>query len=277
MPRRLSPRMTPKNLLKLALVSFLFAGTGSPSVSVRLAVELRGVPPQAAPVQGQLKLRSNAGKTLEIPFEAPGEREIALPPGDWEARFEAEGFWSETTTVSGTPSQVRVFPSASLRGRVVLPAGEKPLPALTVRLQPPFGPGQEKDLSIALSCPIQDGKLACEAPAGRFDVRLRAEAGFAPVYFWDLPIPGGKGADLGEIALRRGASVSGWVQTADSSPLSRECQVKLGPVSGEPGHWGLAKTAFEARPMRKAFSRSPECRRANMRSRPRSPASRPPG
>ncbi|HEX6900453.1 MAG TPA: carboxypeptidase-like regulatory domain-containing protein [Thermoanaerobaculia bacterium] len=184
-----------------------------------------------------------------------------LPPGDWEARFEGKGLWSETVTVSRQPSampaRVRVFPAASLRGRVVLPAGEKPLPELAVRLQPPYGPGQEKDLSIALSCPIQDGKLACEVPAGRFDVRLRAEAGFAPAYFWDFPIPGGKGADLGEIALRRGASVSGWVQTADASPLSRESQIKLAPVSGEPDHWGtqdrLEKTAFEARPDEKGF------------------------
>lgn len=253
--------MTPKNRLKLALVSFLLVGAGAPAVPIRVAVELRGVPPQTEPLQGQLKLRSNAGKTLEISLQAPGEREIPLPPGDWEARFEAKGFWSETVTVSSqlasTTSRVRVFPSASLQGKVVLPAGEKPLPALTVRLQPPFGPGQEKDLAIALSCPMQDGKLACEVPAGRFDIRLRAEAGFAPVYLWDFPIPGGKETDLGEIVLRRGASVSGWVQTADASPLSRECQVKLGPVSAEPDQLGtedrLAKTAFEAKPDEKGF------------------------
>lgn len=251
--------------LELLLVFLLLTAHAAHSSSIRVSIELRAERPDQRQVQGILKITSaqaqDQTRELEIPFEAPGEQEIDLPPGLWDARFEAKGFWSETVNATnaatGTPLRIRVFPAASLRGRVVLPKGDKPLPAVTVRLQPPFGPGQEKELELAFSCPIQDGNLACDSPSGLFDARLRTEAGFAPVYFWNLSIPAGKKGDLGEIALRRGASVSGWVQTADGSPLSKECRLKLAPASAPPETLSLedrlAKTALTAEPNERGF------------------------
>ena len=92
-----------RRTLELLFTLVLLAAGTAHSSPVRFSIELKADRSAPEPVQGLLKLASQAGRgearTLELPFEAPGEREIEVPPGSWEARFEAKGFWSETLTI----------------------------------------------------------------------------------------------------------------------------------------------------------------------------------
>ena len=99
-------------------------------------------------------------------------------------------------------------PAGRVQGRVTLPVGEKPVTSLTVRLQLPFGPARTEPLEATITCPVKEGTVRCETPAGKFDLRLRADGGFAPVYLWGIEVPKGKTADLGELKLRRGHQMS---------------------------------------------------------------------
>ncbi|HEY3566471.1 MAG TPA: carboxypeptidase-like regulatory domain-containing protein [Thermoanaerobaculia bacterium] len=177
----------------------------------------------------------------------------------WEARFEGKGLWGEPLTISPQHMgsvRLRVFPTGRIRGTVILPAGEKPLSSLAVRLQPSFE-ARAEPLDATILCPIEKGTLSCEIPAGKLDLRLRAEGGFAPVYLWGAQILPGKEKGLGDLKLRRGASVSGWVQTAEGRPPSPECRLTLTPSSAVTDELKVGdqirKAALEVAPNERGF------------------------
>lgn len=241
----------------------LLAVPAAQAIPIRIAVELSGSPVTGVPLEGMLRLvpkEPEKEKQLEIPIQAQGEREVDLQPdGTWEARFEGKGFWGEPVTISPRHMgsvRLRVFPSGRIRGTVILPAGEKPLSSLAVRLQPSFE-ARAEPLDATVLCPIEKGKLACEIPAGKLDLRLRAEGGLAPVYLWGAQILPGKEKDLGALKLRRGASVSGWVQTAEGRPPSPECRLTLTPASAVTDELKVGdqieKSSLEATPNERGF------------------------
>jgi hypothetical protein len=233
------------------------------AVPVRISVELSGSKATGSPLSGALRLvpkESGKEQTLEIPVQASGEQIIDLRPEvTWEARFEGKGLWGETLTISPQQTgsvRLRVFPSGRIRGNLILPAGEKPLSSLALRLQPSFE-ARAEPLDATVACPVEKGRLSCEIPAGKLDLRLRAEGGFAPIYLWGAQISPGKEKDLGDLKLRRGASVSGWVQTAEGRPPSPECRLKLTPASVATYELKVGdqvqKTALEVAPNEKGF------------------------
>lgn len=230
---------------------------------VRISVDLSG-PPAASPLVGMLKLLPKAepgtAEPLSIPILAPGEQSVDLRPDvSWEARFEGKGLWGETVAIppqQAGPFRLRVFPTGRIHGNVTLPAGEKPLSSLALRLQPSFEARAER-LDATILCPVEKGKLACEIPAGKLDLRLRAEGGLAPLYLWGAQISPGKDTNLGDLKLRRGASVSGWVQTAEGRPPSSGCRLKLTPASATPDEPKvgdqIGKTSLEVTPNDRGF------------------------
>lgn len=248
------------------VLAFLAVTSGAAhAVPVRIAIEPAGASPPQPPIKGIIEITSQVGDEpvrLSIPAELPGDLQVDLRPGVlWSARFAAKGFWGEPSAIlpqeAGSRLRLRVFPAGRLQGRVLLPAGEKPVASLTVRIQLPFGRVQTEPLEATIPCPVAAGNLRCETPAGKFDLRLRAEGGFAPVYLWGIEIPAGKAASLGDLKLRRGASVSGWVQTAEGRLPAAECRLKLSPVRASEEDLRvrdqLEKASFEARPDEKGF------------------------
>lgn len=234
MGRRFSPQSALDGLLK-PLFILILAVHAADATPFRISLELAGAPRAGAPILGTLKLVPQSPKgterTLDLPVQLPGERQVDLQPDvAWQARFEAKGFWSETLTVlpqsAGSANRLRVFPAGKVHAKVVMAMDEKPLKSLALRLQSSFA-SQKEPLNATIACPVERGTLACEVPAGKVDLRLRAEGGFAPVYLWDVEIAPGKDRDLGELRLKRGASVSGWVQTAEGRSPSGECRLKL--------------------------------------------------
>ncbi|MFY9826253.1 MAG: hypothetical protein WAM82_33120 [Thermoanaerobaculia bacterium] len=230
---------------------------------IRISLELVETPAAGTSIAGTLKLvsRSEPEQTLEIPAKAPGEQQVDLQSDrTWEVRFEAKELWGETLTIGPQPvdtvRRLRVFPAGRIRAGVQEVVGEKPLRSLALRLQSSFAV-KANSLEVAIACPIAKGALACEVPAGKFDLRLRAEGGFAPVYFWGVQVSQGKDTDLGTLRWRRGASVSGWVQTTNGHPPSSDCRLKLTPDSAITDDLKIRdqieKSSLEAQPNEKGF------------------------
>ncbi|HSK75350.1 MAG TPA: carboxypeptidase-like regulatory domain-containing protein, partial [Thermoanaerobaculia bacterium] len=124
--------------------------------------------------------------------------------------------------------QLRLFPMGRIRGKLIRPdAGALPA-SVTVGVQSTASqPGKGDALDATIPCPVHEERLDCAVPAGRVDLRLRAE-GFTPLYLWDLTLPARESKDLGTLRLQRGASVVGWVQEEDGRPASG-VRVELAP------------------------------------------------
>jgi hypothetical protein len=252
-------RRVPETVLALFLAAQIAGAT-----PVRISMQWAGAPADAGTVRGILKLVPSAGtaQIREVPVQGLGEQQIDLEPGrTWEIRFEGKGFWGETLTLARLPAaaesrRLRVFPAGRVRARLATVAGESPLKSLALRLQPASAPHSDP-FEAVIACPIADGVLACPVPVGRFDLRLRAEGGWAPIYLWDVVVASGKETPLGELRLRRGASVSGWVQTAEGGLPSHDCRLKLSPGRADTGDLKvldqIEKASLEVQPNEKGF------------------------
>lgn len=113
-------------------------------------------------------------------------------------------------------------PASSIRGELVSADGSS-LPAfyeLRLRRGPTPVP------AAVLRCPVTNGRLRCAAPAGTFDLELRSE-GTVPHYRWDVVLTAGRETDLGRLAVRKGASLSGTLAGPDGTPPLGPCRVEV--------------------------------------------------
>jgi len=108
--------------------------------------------------------------------------------------------------------------------------------------------GQELPERATVRCPVAAGRLFCVLPAGSLDLKLKAQ-GFVPVYRWGVAVAAGKVRDLGALALKRGATLVGRVETDGSAALSPSCKVRLTPqrAGGLPEHASPADVAADRR------------------------------
>ena len=205
------------------------------TVPVAVAVELApGSPqapsPSARSVQVELELTPSAtGDTSQqaptrATLAAPGSRRFDLAPGGvWRLRARAPGYFSPETLIAvgaqGPPTvRLLLYPTGALEARV-LPPRDGPAPAqLQVRFAPAPGAGELPQATIA--CPVDRNRWRCEVPAGLLDLRIHAP-GVIPFYRWGEKITAGKTVSLGELALRRGSSVVGRIETVAGSPPDR--------------------------------------------------------
>jgi hypothetical protein len=249
----------------------LFASQAAAGLPLRVSVEMPARESGAGKISGILTLtpqkttlQAELPEALKLPLEAPGEVRVDLNPGlGWKADFSAEGVWTEAQTF--TPEEVkekvtlRAFRSGTIQGRLVRPREEEPGEVLAVRLRSvPLSASPGATLDTTVACPVRDGLLDCPLPAGSLDLRLRGEEAFAPIYLWGIRVEPRKTTDLGDLHLRRGASVSGWVETAEGRPPSLECRLKLVPETAAPVEdlvvrERVGNLSLEARPNEKGF------------------------
>lgn len=146
------------------------------------------------------------------------------------------------------PVEISLWPTATLEARLV-PAAKEPLPpGLGVRFRPlPSGHGP----TGTVTCPVgEGGSWKCAVPAGTWDLRIGAP-GVISHYRWGQALPRGKAVQLGDLAVRAGAAITGWVETGEGPAVNTTCQVELipevggRPVLGEEGtrRKGLSLTA----------------------------------
>jgi hypothetical protein len=182
-----------------------------------------------------LPLRASISKSREARFDLP-------PDSGWRVTVSLPDAWSRPAVVRiaggepPLPVVVDAYPAAKLSGALRVPVGT-PMPAeLQVRLR--SAPGAADPLGpVALSCPVSGGRFACTLPAGRLDVRLRAER-LSTAYLWGVDLSAGGRKDVGTLELKPGASVVGWIE----SPR-RDLALDSGTAELEPRRSGVPPAA----------------------------------
>jgi Carboxypeptidase regulatory-like domain len=183
-----------------------------------LSLEVR-IWKNGAPVETAERRSSPWGQPLQLDLEA----------GAWSITAAAPKTWSPTVNlvVSKSASTVRipVYPAARMQGQLKVPAGQTLPSTLQVALKAaPAGGGGD---ALNALCPvIEQGRFACDVPAGTFDLRLRTE-GYISQFRWGIRLSPEAPLSWGTIELQPGASVTGWVEAEGGKPLSPECRVTL--------------------------------------------------
>jgi Carboxypeptidase regulatory-like domain len=173
------------------------------------------------------------------PFRAPDTLDMKFAPGKTiTMHVEADGYWSAPqlfiTKTTDRPIQFVLRPTGKIQGRLTA-EGETALPGeLGVRFESPPEEGQAQEIPRSrVSCPVTEGRLLCEVPAGVLDLRLKAEE-FIPRYLWGTSIADGQVLDLGNLVLKRGGSVAGRV-AIDGQAESSKARVELQPMQASYG------------------------------------------
>jgi hypothetical protein len=217
---------------------FVGALMGAPAVSVGavLPVVVRGeagleamgkvtalaVDGRAAPVKGEFACRAGSACAVDLPIGADR---------DWLLSVAADGFWA-TPPSAPAGGTVELWPAGSLNAKLRIEGGSPT--DLAVRFSPSPGvkaaSGFPKEGTV--ECPVVEGGVRCQIPAGVLDLRLRAK-GHVSVYRWTQRVPGGGVLDLGRLELKRGASLVGTVTSPErDAPKPGACVVRLEPRQG---------------------------------------------
>ncbi len=172
-----------------------------------------------------------AARSIEA--AAPGEVPVELPAGSrWSLAAQARGLWSRPElfeAAAGGRVTVRLLPGGTIHANIEVAPGETLPSELSLRLEPsPGGPASQTARPAFEVCPVSDRRMACPAPAGTLDLRLRAR-GFVSQYRWGMAVPANGDLDLGKVPLRRGASVVGTVAAPARDFRFQDCRVELTP------------------------------------------------
>jgi len=167
---------------------------------------------------------------------------VMLPSaGEWEICAWAKGYWSPCRRVTLTADEelvttavVSLWPAADLTGRLVWPDQRRGNGEAFPRwLRVQFSASDRTPEALPASesrCPVdEEGRWRCSVPAGRLDLVVRP-LGYVPDYRWDVAAGAGSKIELGEMALRSGASVSGNVQVEEADFDATHCEVALIPM-----------------------------------------------
>ena len=203
------------------------------AVPITVGVELAPGWPAVRDVAVEVELTpsgSSAGVPTKVTVAAPGSHRVDLGAGSvWQLRARAPGYFSPETLVAvdaQRPPAVRLllYPTGALEARVRPPRDGPPPAQLQVRFAPAPGAGELPQATIA--CPVERGRWRCEVPAGLLDLRIHAP-GLIPFYRWGEKITAGRIVSLGELQLKRGASVAGRIETVNGVPPDHACRVRL--------------------------------------------------
>lgn len=173
-------------------VEFVCRANCPPSLRIIAMSEDQGVP------EAEWQLPSGTSSTIHL-------RGATV----WRLRAEASRVWLRDLTLTsdddGRMIQWTVWPAVSLRGAFDRAPSTKP--ALTIR--PLQNEPQADFVEATVECDVAKAEFRCDVPSIPFDARIRTD-GFVPHYFFDVDPR--VTTSLGVIALRKGASVSGFVQ-----------------------------------------------------------------
>ena len=193
------------------------------------------------------------------------ERRTALEPGrhvylltldssrSWDVRVRADGCWSETVSWSagsGSAIALRLHRAVSFGGTFEQSRGVR-LSRLDAAVFFPADSGSRFNDGQPVSCSVDFPTWECAVPADvRFDLRLQP-AGFATIHLWDLDVRRDS-RHTSPLALRAGASLSGWVEDPGGRALAN-ASVSLYPQEAETP--GANRSRTQARRMSVRTSR----------------------
>lgn len=244
---------------KLVLVLMGLVSLGSPvqgqqalpADKLTATIRIQAAQPLASPAAGMLTLirrtlegQNIAEERVTREITVPGELVIPLAKGNWELSLSGGGLYAKNAWLSvdgqaRAPVELRAWPLARIGGRLKWPAGEKAPESLAVKFTPAGSGDTRKEPQGELPCTLQtEGTFFCEVPATSLDLRLRAPR-FVSHYRWGFQPKGLKEAGqagFGTLSLQPGASLVGWVVSAEGSSLPQGTTVSVIPAGvGESG------------------------------------------
>lgn len=240
----------------LLMATALLAAPGIASavpVVVHLEAPAAKVAARLVFTPSDLPLHGEPPPPRSVEAVAPGETTVDLPVGSrWSVAATAPGRWARTEllAVSNGEVVVRLQPAGMVHAQIEVPPGESLPQEMTLRLRPAAAktprPTAASASSSSETCQVKDRKLACPAPAGMLDLRLRSK-GFISHYRWAVAVPANGDLDLGKLALRRGASVVGTVAAPAKDFRFEDCRVELTPrITSQPTESDQARNGDRA-------------------------------
>lgn len=150
------------------------------------------------------------------------ELEVAVSgPVPWKLRCADRSLWCTDLLLTGEgrdPVPFPIFRKARLAGRLERTSGAPATDRLSVqgwvRYSERFPP-----LLFTTDVMVEGGAFAGEVPHGALDLRI-ATAGGAPRYFWGVQADDHGRIDLGRLTIIPGSSLSGFLVSPESRPLS---------------------------------------------------------
>ncbi len=193
-------------------------------------------------MEGRLTLRPKEGMARDPVFvpvaKGAAEVKVKLPANtQWEVTPEIRRFWAlpSLVRVRSAEEETRyilgLWPKGTVGGSITVERGER-LPAkLYLKVRSARLPGRQVDMpEVLVDCPVGEaGAWACEVPATLVDLSVRAE-GFVPHHRFGMTVARDKRADLGRMLLKKGASLSGWIQVEAGTLEAGRASARLSPM-----------------------------------------------
>ena len=258
------PRLVRIVTLTVLVMCLLWVAGGAGITSQPAApapIEITFQMPPGGPWPSNARIAAT-GPSERREFSAPVAAVTSLEVGRhevWTITAYAEGLWADPVAVLAPGSTtVRFLPAGAVAGSVALEQLESMPASIRVRFSSPEPGSPSGEESARID---ESGRFASVVPAGRSDIRLRAE-GFVSVFLWDRQIAAGVTTALGEARLVRGDSITGWLRTEDGQPLDATASVSLRPA-GPPlaadarRHLRLAALDITLRPDGRGFFHFP--------------------
>ena len=232
-------------LLGLSIVGAAFGTPQAPSLAGAPAPAMVTIRFELAPKGDSRELRGTlvlsplpSGEPVVVTVEAGAVPDVALPEGSrWALGAQIPGYWTPQRVVAvegwraGRAELLALWPTATLKGVLKL-SSQARAESFVVRIEDaPFSQASLPRADIACSL---DEKLRfrCDVPAGELDVSFRAK-GLIPVYRWGIALKPGEEKPVGELVLKKGSSLSGWVEV-DGGRVALGCRAKLRTVTAGP-------------------------------------------
>ena len=215
----------------LAFVSVLFSLSISAG-SVRLEWKCRNG--ESCAVAGKVRLQSVAGGVVEKELDLSAGSVVVdgADVAEWDVALQAPGFWSPVQRIVIPAGQVQerrsvpVWRTGHVRARIRT-NGEAPGAVRVVVTTPPDARySGEIDGGTSFGCTSSAGPWLCEVPAARLDLAFRTD-GYAPEYRWDVSVPAGQMVDVGDVVLKKGASLVAWLDSGTASGLTQPARAIL--------------------------------------------------
>ena len=188
-------------------------------------------------------MASPVTQRLDVPVGTTTQARLRVAPGVWLVRIGADGFWApplilRPTGEAGGARDVRLYRTATVTAPVDGLADARATVLVDFRDSTDAKDGVPEG---RVECPTLRGHLRCAVPVGVLDLRFEVP-GFAPAYRWARQVRAGTPNPLARLVFTPGASVSGYVRTADGRPAGNT-EVELSSLSGDPIRSSRAGTA----------------------------------
>lgn len=210
-------------IIALVALAVAYPVYGAPS---SVTVNLTWVPSPPGEIKATIHARNATGSSTPFEIAFPQQRgEISLAPGQWFIHASMPGFWSEPQLVSvseeKTETTLVLYRTTRLQAQITTPRGAPK--SADVYFHPTDPASRQPNGSVA--CPVIEGKTDCELPQGLYDLSFRVP-GHASAYRWNIDLREKPIVDVGKIALRIGATLSGRVVIESNDDVSFDA-VKL--------------------------------------------------